>query len=92
MEKAKYIFLNAIPILIMVALIPLVQNDYVLSLIYVLIIFVSFSVKRGPKDISIFLAGFLLLAFSEAIFVSTGVETFTRRTLLDLMPAWLPFL
>ncbi len=92
MQKAKYIFYNAIPILVMICLIPFIQNDYVLSLVYVLIIIISLAIKRDRKDIAVFISGFVLLAFSETVFVSTGVETFTGRTLFGLLPLWLPFL
>jgi hypothetical protein len=29
---------------------------------------------------------------AEALFISTGVETFERKTLFGIMPLWLPFL
>ena len=32
------------------------------------------------------------MIISEAIFISTGVETFIRNSLFGLMPLWLPFL
>lgn len=36
--------------------------------------------------------GFIIMTISEYIFISTGVETFTRNSFLGLMPLWLPFL
>lgn len=92
MKKVKFIFLNALPILAMIALIPLVQSDYILTLLYILIISIAFWVKYNPKDFTVFLVGFCLLTASELIFVSTGVETFTRSTLFGWLPLWLPFL
>lgn len=92
MRKAKFILLNALPILLMIAVIPLIKNDYALTLAYVVIITIAFLIKREQKDFSVFLAGFVLLTISEAIFISTGVETFNRVTLFGLMPIWLPFL
>ena len=92
MKKLKYIFFNAIPILIMISLIPFIENDYVLSLIYTLIIVAFLSLRRDEKDMTVFFLGVLLLTLSEAFFVSTGVETFTRRSLFELMPLWLPLL
>ena len=32
------------------------------------------------------------MILSEAFFISTGVETFTRTSLLGIMPLWLPVL
>ena len=33
-----------------------------------------------------------ILFVAEALFISTGVETFERKTLLGIMPLWLPLL
>ncbi len=92
MNKAKQIFLNTIPTIVMIALIPLVINDYILSLIYVVLICVAFAVKREKNDLIVLAFGFIIMIVSEYFFISTGVETFQRNTLFGIMPIWLPFL
>ena len=92
MKILKYIILNFIPIFVMIGLIPVIKNDYLLSLVYLVIIAASFSVKLVKNELVIFIFGFITLTISETIFVSTGVETFTRRSLFNLMPLWLPLL
>lgn len=76
----------------MIGLIPLVQNDYFLTIIYVAIITISLLIKREHRDFFFLIFGFFVMIVSEYIFVSTGVETFTRNSLFGLMPLWLPFL
>ena len=76
----------------MVGLIPFVSNDYVLTLIYIVIIAATFLLKRTPNDLFIFMFGFLIMIVFEYLFISTGVETFNRNTLFGFMPLWLPFL
>ena len=92
MKKAQLIFLNAIPILIMMGLIPFVQNEYYLTFLYVGVILISFLIKKAKGDTTVFLFGFIVMIIAETIFVSTGVETFTRNGLFGLMPIWLPLL
>ena len=76
----------------MIGVIPLVHDDYVLTIIYVAIIAVSLLVKKTRHDILIFVVGFVVMFGSEYLFVTTGVETFHRTSLLGIMPLWLPFL
>ena len=76
----------------MVGLILFVSNDYVLTFIYIVIIAATFSLKRTPNDLFIFMFGFLIMIVFEYFFISTGVETFNRNTLFGFMPLWLPFL
>lgn len=76
----------------MVGLVPVVENDYILLGLYVLIIIVSLAIHREEKDLLVFFFGLIILTVSEALFVSTGVETFTRNSLFGLMPLWLPLL
>lgn len=91
--KIVKIFLNTLPILIMVGLIPIVKNDYWLVLIYIFIILISFSlIKASRKDFIVFVFGLLAMIFFEYIFISTGVETFVRNSLFGIMPIWLPLL
>lgn len=91
-HKFSNIILNAIPILIMMGLIPFVVNDYILTLLYIGIIIISFIFKKEKNEIKIFLFGFFVMILAEAVFISTGVETFVRSSLLGIMPLWLPFL
>jgi hypothetical protein len=90
--KTIQIFLNTIPVILMIALIPIIKNDYLLTGIDILIIIISFVIKYQPKDYLFFGFGFIIMIVSEYLFVSTGVETFVRNTLFGLMPLWLPFL
>jgi len=92
MSKALKILLNAIPIALMIGLIPVVRNDYLLSLIYVIIISIALAIKYEPKDMLVLVFGFFVMIAAEYFFVYTGVETFVRRSLLGFMPLWLPIL
>jgi hypothetical protein len=92
MKKAARILLNAVPILLMIGLIPLVRNDYALTAAYVAIIAVALAIRRYEKDILFLSFGFLVMIVSELFFIATGVETFERRSLFGIMPLWLPFL
>jgi hypothetical protein len=92
MKKFLIILLNALPIIVMIGIIPLVPDDYILTVIYVAIIAVSLLIKKTKHDISLFVIGFVAMFGVEYFFVSTGVETFHRKSLLGLMPLWLPFL
>lgn len=76
----------------MVFLIPIVEDDYLLTGIYIAIIIALFSFKKERKEILIFTLGFFSMIFFEYIFISTGVETFLRNSLFGIMPLWLPFL
>ena len=91
-NKIINIVLNIIPIFVMIGLIPIIQNDYLLTVVYIGIILISFFIKKEKGDVFIFIFGFFVMIISEIIFVSTGVETFVRNTLFGLMPLWLPFL
>jgi hypothetical protein len=91
-DKIISIFLNTVPIILMIALISVFKNDYILTGIYILIIAVSFVIKYQKKDYLFFIFGFVIITISEYFFVSTGVETFVRNGLFGLMPLWLPFL
>ena len=92
MDKISKIFVNAIPVLVMIGLIPLVQNDYLLTVIYIGIIAVALLLKRERNDLLFLVFGFFIMIISEYLFISTGVETFIRNSLFGLMPLWLPFL
>ncbi len=92
MKAPRIILSNAIPIIVMIGLIPFVQNDVLLTAIYIVIIGISFFVKREKNDGIIFLFGLVGLFVSEYFFISTGVETFNRHSLFGIMPLWLPVL
>ena len=92
MQKILKIFLNSIPVLLMISLIPLVQNDYLLLLLCIVIIITALIINREKNDFLVLIFGFAIMIIGELIFISTGVETFTRNSLFGLMPIWLPFL
>lgn len=91
-NKILQIFLNAIPIILMIILIPIFKNDYVLTGIYVLIIIVSFAIKYEQRDYLFLIFGLIIMIIFEYLFISIGVETFQRNSLFGLMPLWLPIL
>jgi hypothetical protein len=92
MKKVWKIFLNTIPVLLMIGLIPFIWNDYTLTAVYAVIVAAALLVKRMPYDATVFIFGFFAMIASEYLFVRTGVETFNRNTLFGLMPLWLPLL
>lgn len=92
MKKALHIFQESLPILLMIVLIPFIANDYWLSVVYLIIISICFRIKLLPNELIIFSFGFVIMIIIEYLFVSAGVETFNRTSLLGVMPLWLPFL
>ena len=77
----------------MIGLIPFVKNDYLITVIYIGIILISFFfIKPYKIDFTLFILGFFMMIISEYFFISTGVEVFIRRSLFGTMPVWLPFL
>lgn len=76
----------------MIGLIPFVQDDYLLTALYIGIILVSLATKCTRHDVLIFFVGAVFMTISEYLFISTGVETFVRNSLFGLMPLWLPLL
>jgi hypothetical protein len=92
MKKTIRIFLNAIPVLLMIGLIPFVSDDGILTAVYCVIIIIAFLVERTRRDLPVFVFGFFAMLVFELIFVSTGVERFNRNSLFGIMPVWLPFL
>lgn len=91
-NKFTLIVINSIPILLMIALIPFIKNDFILTWFYILIILISLFVKYEKKDYVFFFFWFFVMIISESIFISTWVEAFNRNTLFWIMPLWLPFL
>ena len=92
LKKAFKIFLNIIPVLFMIGLIPLVESDFILTSLYVAVIIVSLLLVRNHGELLFFCLGFVCMIVSEYVFISTGVETFVRNSLFGIMPLWLPFL
>jgi hypothetical protein len=94
LEKKKIlkIFYHLIPIILMILLIPLVKDDILLTLIYILIISISLLLNIERKDTFFFIFGFITMIIAEYIFIGTGVEVFKRNSLFGIMPLWLPFL
>ena len=77
---------------LMIGLIPIILNDYLLMIIYILIAWVSFVIKRDRHDFLAYAFGLVVITLSEYFFIQTGVETFVRDSLFGVMPIWLPFL
>lgn len=92
LNKIFLIIKNVLPIFLMVLLIPIFQNDYWLTIIYIIIIAVSLTIKHEPNDLLFLIFGFIIMTLSEFLFLNTGVETFNRISFLNIMPLWLPFL
>lgn len=92
LNKTIKILKETIPIIVMIGLIPLVLNDYLLSIFYILIIAICLYFKKEKNDFVFMGVGFFAMIISESIFISTGVETFVRNSLFGLMPLWLPLL
>ena len=90
--KPVKVFLNAIPVIVMIGLIPFVKSDLVLTAIDMWIIVVALMIKKEKKDMMFLAFWFCIMIASEYFFISTGVETFQRRSLLGVMPLWLPVL
>jgi len=75
----------------MIALVPFVRDDFVLTGIYIAIIAIS-AIRYSRSDFIFLTFGFVMLLLGEYFFLLIGVETFERRSLLGIMPVWLPFL
>jgi hypothetical protein len=88
----KKIFIESLPVIGMVVLIPFIKNDYTLTGIYAIIIALLLSIKKEKGGVFVFIFGFVSMIFFETLFISTGVETFIRNSLFGIMPLWLPFL
>ena len=92
MARIGYILLNLIPIVVMILLIPLIRNDYVLSLVYAVIIGLILWRTYERHDETALIVGLIGMFIIESFFISTGVETFNRNSLMGIMPIWLPIL
>lgn len=92
MKKILNILKEVLPIVIMIGLIPWIASDYLLTIIYIILIIIFFSIKREKSDTSVFVFGLIAITLSEYFFINTGVETFLRQSLFGVMPLWLPLL
>jgi hypothetical protein len=92
MNKILKIILEAVPILLMIVLIPIIKDDYYLLLSFIIIIAISLYIKYEKDDYKFFIFGLIALTLSEYLFISVGVETFNRNSLFGIMPIWLPIL
>ena len=91
-NKIWRIVLSILPIVLMIGLIPIIKNDYLLTGVYILIIIIGLAIRREAKDFLSLIFGLVIMFLAEYFFISTGVEQFTRKTLLGVMPLWLPIL
>jgi|SRR3989344_3417706 len=91
-NKIIKILIQAMPILLMIILIPFIKNDYLLSIAFIVIISVSLLIKYEKRDYLFLIFGLIVMTITESIFIKTGVETFNRNTLFGIMPIWLPIL
>ena len=89
---ATRIIANALPIVGMILLVPLVENDYVLTAIYIAVIITALVIKNDKKDRVFLIFGFFASFIAETLFISTGTEAFNRTSLAGIMPLWLPVL
>lgn len=82
----------ALTLVVMIAAIPYVTNDYLLVFLYILTPALLFKLAPERHDVIAYLTGLIGITIAELFFINTGVETFNRTTLLGVMPLWLPFL
>ncbi|MBI2106119.1 hypothetical protein HYT56_04760 [Candidatus Woesearchaeota archaeon] len=90
-KDVKKIILNIIPIFLMIFLIKVIKNDYYLLLAYAITILASLKVHYEKNEYKLLIGGIIFMFLAEYIFISTGIETFTSQTLIN-MPIWLPLL
>ena len=87
----KKIILNIIPILVMILLVKVIKNDYYLLIVYALLILTMLKINYEKNEYKLLISGIIFMFVTEYIFISTGIETFTSQTLIN-MPIWLPLL
>lgn len=64
--KFVKILKEALPVIIMIVLIPFIVNDYILATIYLLGGIVLLSIRRQKHDVTVFIFGLIALTVSEA--------------------------
>ena len=87
----KKIILNVIQILVMILLVKVIKNDYYLIIVYALLILTMLKINYEKNEYKLLISGIIFMFVTEYIFISTGIETFTSQTLIN-MPIWLPLL
>ena len=92
MSKEIKILVYALTILTLIGLVPVIQNDYYLTFIYLMLILLFTFLKKEKADWLFITIGFFSSFLGEYFFITTGVETFSRNSLFGIMPLWLPFL
>jgi hypothetical protein len=83
---------SALPIIGVIALVPLIRDDLLLTGIYIVCIIVALALRQDKKDLVFLAVGFVGSTIGELLFIATGVEIFTREVLIWGMPVWLPFM
>ena len=91
-NKLSPVVFYSIPIVLMIGLISVIENDYLLAGVYILCIAGLLFYRSETNDFIVLLFGMVGITLSEILFISTGVEVFTRNSFLGLMPLWLPLL
>lgn len=92
MNKIINIVINAFPVAVMIGLMPFVKNDWLLALIYLIIIAISLVIHHEKNEFIVLVFGLLVMTLVEVIFTKTAVEFFIRNSLFGLIPVWLPIL
>ncbi len=92
MKYLYQIILYLLAIFVMIALVPFIVNDYVLTAVYLLFIVAALLLKKERVDYTSLALGLVSTTLGEYFFISTGVEQFSRTTLFGVIPLWLPFL
>ena len=78
-NKIKQIILELVPVVAMILLIPIIQNDYILLLVYGIIIISLFFIKYVKLDWVFFTFALITMTAFETLFISTGVERYSRE-------------
>ena len=53
----------------MIGLIPIIQNDYLLTISYIVLMGIMFSIKNTRKDLLVLILGLIAMFFSEYLFM-----------------------
>jgi hypothetical protein len=91
LHRLGLLIANALPVLMMIALVPVIKDDFLLAIVFVVVIAVALLVHYERNDLLVLITGGVLMFIAEWLFLLTGVETFARQSLLA-MPLWLPVL
>lgn len=80
-DKSKKILWNILFMALLMSLIYAIKDDILLTIVYVIIILLSFHFKHDKKDFYFFAFGFVAMFFSEYFFIKSGSEVFYRNSL-----------